>query len=438
MTRDDGGGGREQGSAAAVPLFRPEVLRERQAEWLGTILLKPRAMHWWFAAAAALTVAAILALLLIASYTKKARVSGWLVPQQGMLRVFAPRPAVVTALRVREGAQVAQGQALAEVSAEEQSTSLGDTQAGAVRALEAQRATLDVESRRSEELFGQQRAALGERLAALGSELDSMKQEIGVQKKRLALAQQWQQRMRDLKKRGYISEQQVRVAAETSLDHAAKLRTLERGALALGRERLLVQGDLEQLPLKKATQAALIARTLAVTSRELGEAEARRSLVIPAPQAGTVTAVHANPGAAVGPAAPLLSIVPRGAVLEAHLYAPSRAVGFVRAGQPVLLRYRAYPYQKFGHSRGVIASVSRSAIEPAELPAMFAGGAAGSPAEALYRITVALERQHVTAYGKAAPLQPGMQLDADVLLERRRLFEWVLDPVFTLTGSWDR
>jgi membrane fusion protein len=44
----------------------------------------------------------------------------------------------------------------------------------------------------------------------------------------------------------------------------------------------------------------------------------------------------------------------------------------------------------------------------------------------------------VTAYGKAAPLQPGMQLDADVLLERRRLIEWVLDPVFTLTGSWDR
>jgi membrane fusion protein len=204
-----------------------------------------------------------------------------------------------------------------------------------------------------------------------------MRQQVGVQKKRLALAQQWQQRLGELKVRGYISEQQVRVAAETALDHAAKLRELERGVLALGRERLVVQGDLEQLPLKQATQDALIARTLAVTSGELGEAEARRSLVIPAPQAGTVTAVHAHAGAAVGPAAPLLSIVPRGAVLEAHLYAPSRAVGFVRAGQQVLLRYRAYPYQKFGHSRGIIASVSRSAIEPAELPAMF-GGAAGA------------------------------------------------------------
>jgi membrane fusion protein len=31
-----------------------------------------------------------------------------------------------------------------------------------------------------------------------------------------------------------------------------------------------------------------------------------------------------------------------------------------------------------------------------------------------------------------------MQLDADILLDRRRLIEWVLDPLFTLTGSWRR
>jgi membrane fusion protein len=35
-------------------------------------------------------------------------------------------------------------------------------------------------------------------------------------------------------------------------------------------------------------------------------------------------------------------------------------------------------------------------------------------------------------------LQPGMQLEADVLIERRRLIEWVLEPLFTLTGGWNR
>ncbi len=274
------------------------------------------------------------------------------------------------------------------------------------------------------------------RFDTLGREADSLRQEIDVQLKRLALAQQWQQRLGGLQGSGYISEQHLRVAAESALDQAARLRTLQRGVLSLERERAMVKGELEQLPSKMATQEALIARTLAVNSREMGEVEARRSLVVPAPRSGTVTAVHAHTGTAVGPAAPLLSIVPHGAVLEAHLYAPSRAVGFVHPGQTVLLRYRAYPYQKFGHARGVIASVSRTAIEPSELPSMFAGTAPGSASEALYRVTVALDRQHVMAYGKAAPLQPGMQLDADVLLERRRLVEWVLDPVFTLTGRW--
>ena len=437
---NDGGGelarNGDAGRGHGVPLFRPEVLRHQQSEWMGSILVKPRAMNWWFAGLALLTVFAILLLLFAASYTRKAHVSGWLVPQQGMVRVFAPRAAVVSALLVREGAQVKQGQALAQLSAEEHSLALGDTQAGTVRALEAQRATLEVERLRAQEMVAQQRAALMTRYDTLGREADSLRQEIGVQQKRLALAQQWQQRMGGLKGSGYISEQQVRVAAESALDQAAKLRTLQRGVLSLERERAMVKGELDQLPSKMATQEAVIARTLAVNSRELGEVEARRSLVVPAPQGGTVTAVHAHTGTTVGPAAPLLSIVPRGAVLEAHLYAPSRAVGFVHAGQPVLLRYRAYPYQKFGHARGVIASVSRSAIEPSELPSMFAASAPGTSAEAMYRVTVTLERQHVMAYGKATPLQPGMQLDADVLLERRRLFEWILDPLYTLTGRW--
>jgi membrane fusion protein len=29
-----------------------------------------------------------------------------------------------------------------------------------------------------------------------------------------------------------------------------------------------------------------------------------------------------------------------------------------------------------------------------------------------------------------------MQLEADVIIEKRRLIEWVLDPLFTLTGKW--
>ena len=56
--------------------------------------------------------------------------------------------------------------------------------------------------------------------------------------------------------------------------------------------------------------------------------------------------------------------------------------------------------------------------------------------EPLYRITVALSSQTALAYGEAVALHPGMQVEADILIENRRLIEWMFDPLFTLTGKW--
>ena len=109
-------------------------------------------------------------------------------------------------------------------------------------------------------------------------------------------------------------------------------------------------------------------------------------------------------------------------------------MGFLRPGQRVLLRYEAFPYQKFGHQEGTVAVVSRSALSPAELPASVAGLAhLAGKTDPVYRVTVALSSQSVRAYGSAVDLSPGMQLDADVVLENRRLVEWMLEPLFTVS-----
>jgi membrane fusion protein len=128
----------------------------------------------------------------------------------------------------------------------------------------------------------------------------------------------------------------------------------------------------------------------------------------------------------------MVSIIPGGAVLEAHLYAPSRSIGFIRQSDQVLLRYQAFPYQKFGHTRGTVMSVSRTALAASEIPG---AGSSTASSEPLYLITVALEKQSITAYGQAQPLQAGMLVDADILQEKRKLYEWVLEPLYSLTGK---
>jgi membrane fusion protein len=122
-----------------------------------------------------------------------------------------------------------------------------------------------------------------------------------------------------------------------------------------------------------------------------------------------------------------MSLLPKGSRLQAQLLVPSAAVGFIEPGDSVLLRYQAYPYQKFGHHRGKVIRVSRSAIAPA--------GGDGQSAEPYYRVLVALDEQSITAYGKQEPLRPGMRLDADILGERRKLYEWVLEPLYSLRGK---
>ncbi|MGH8798267.1 MAG: HlyD family efflux transporter periplasmic adaptor subunit, partial [Caldimonas sp.] len=150
------------------------------------------------------------------------------------------------------------------------------------------------------------------------------------------------------------------------------------------------------------------------------------------PQDGVLTGVLAEPGQSVTSAAALASIVPADTKLLAQLFAPSSAIGFVRPDQPVLLRYQAFPYQKFGHQIGHVTLVSRSPLPSTELAGLpFLSGASREP---LYRITVALDRQSVPAYGQAQPLAPGMQLEADVMLDRRRLIEWIFEPVLGIAG----
>jgi membrane fusion protein len=421
------------------PLFRPEVVTERQTQWLGTVLLAPRLSYSFFTVFAVLTAGAILGLLCFADYPRTARINGWLVPQQGLVRVFAPQTGIVTQLYVHEGSEVRKGETLMMLSAELQSTARGATQTAIVRQLTARNSSLAQERRQQERLLAQQMRVLSSRLVTLQMEQEQLEREITFQGKRLQLAEKSEQLYRKLREHGLASELQVQQAEEGRIEQAARLSSLERSRIVTQRDRLTLEGELKDLPFKAQAQMANIERNSAEVEQQLAEVEARREIVVAAPQTGTVTAIQAESGGYANTTVPLLSIVPAGTQLEAHLFSPSRAIGFVRAGQHVLLRYEAYPYQKFGHYEGVVASVSRSALSPGELPPQLTGLTSLYGAnEPIYRIMVTLESQMITAYGQSLPLQPGMQLEADVVIERRRLIEWILDPLFTLTGKWNR
>jgi HlyD family secretion protein len=110
------------------------------------------------------------------------------------------------------------------------------------------------------------------------------------------------------------------------------------------------------------------------------------------------------------------------ALLQARLYVPPATVGLLRPGQPVLLRYEAFGQrQATARPSGRVVQVARTPADSAECQGCIAGG----PVVPMYRITVALEAQDVVVDGQAQALAAGMRVDADILLDRRRLVDWL-------------
>jgi membrane fusion protein len=419
------------------PLFRTEVGDAQRAAWLGRIqLIRPLSLSL-LTACAALAVASVLAYLWLGYYTSKARVPGVLVPDLGVIRLMSPESATVVELMAREGQTVKRGDVLFVLSVD-RATGRGDAQAAVQRSLGEKERSLQDAVRQQQELLATQRTALARQLADRRDELVQLEAQAALQRQRLVLAEQALARLESLRADNFISSAQVQAKSEEVLAVQAELASLARQRATQQREIGTLEAQDRELPLRARASTGELERDLATVAQAAAEAEARHRVLLRAPSDGVLGTVLAEPGQAVSPAAALATLVPAGAQLQAHLYAPSSALGFVRPDQSVLLRYQAYPYQKFGHQTGQVLQVSRTPLQAAELAGVPLAGASNTAStvngEPLYRITVALERQAVSAYGEDQPLVSGMQLEADVQLDRRRLIEWLFEPLLGLSG----
>jgi membrane fusion protein len=414
----------------STPLFRPEAVEASRQQWLGEVrLVRPVSLSV-LVVLLVLFALAIASWLVLGEYTRKAHVRGLLVPDRGWIRLVSPQVATVAERRVVQGQSVRAGDVLFVLSLEHQ-TRDGGAQQRVHRSLKARQDSLLESLDAQQRLSREQDAALAMRLNTLKRETAQLDSETELQRQRLVLAEQSLARLESLRADGFATTAQIQGKKEEVLGLRVQVASLERQRSTLARDMAELEGQRRELPLQVRARAGELQREAQALAKEAADNDAKHEFVIRAPQDGTVAAVLAEPGQSVAPDAALASLVPADARLQAHLYAPSSALGFIRPEQVVRLRVAAFPHQKFGHQAGQVQQVSSTPLQSGELAAL---PLAFKPDEPLYRVTVALEQQHVVAYGREQPLAAGMQLDADVLLERRRLVEWLFAPVLGIAG----
>jgi membrane fusion protein len=83
-----------------------------------------------------------------------------------------------------------------------------------------------------------------------------------------------------------------------------------------------------------------------------------------------------------------------------------------------------------------VDSVSHAALSDDELRQWQVGKTSAAPAGSYYCVTVRPDRQAVTTSAGAAPIPANMQVEADVLLDSRPLYQWILEPLYTIGRAW--
>ena len=175
-------------------LFRPEALQGRQQAWLGSIqLLQPLSLKL-LSAAAITAILLICTFLSLAEYTRKARVSGYLVPDRGVLRISATHAATVLQREVSEGQVVKQGDVLFVLALD----SANQAEAGIAQNLILRQQSLQATSEQQRQLVRTQQLALEQRRAGLLRELGQMQAETALHEERLVLAREALARLQSL------------------------------------------------------------------------------------------------------------------------------------------------------------------------------------------------------------------------------------------------
>jgi membrane fusion protein len=332
---------------------------------------------------------------------------------------------------VQEGDPVKKGDLLYTVDLDT-ATKEGGAQQRIIESQTSERDMLAHEIERKAGMSEETERELRQKIETLKAEINQIGDQIIVQQAFVKKVSGDYNQFAALAERRVVSVNELSARQQAWAQAVARLQDLDTSKLRLQAELRDAQYQLATTAHTRSDEVDALKSKILEINEKLANSEAHRLIEIRAPEDGVVTAVLAHPGQSVGAGSPMLKIVPQHAPMQAELLAPSSAVGFIQKGKRVLLRYSAYPYQKFGEYWGTVVNVSRAAMNAEEVKDLLAGEASSKQTGPFYRIIVEPDSQSLSIYGEERTLPAGMQVHAYALLERRRLYEWILAPLHDL------
>lgn len=141
-------------------------------------------------------------------------------------------------------------------------------------------------------------------------------------------------------------------------------------------------------------------------------------LTITSPVDGRVLSLTTKTvGGVVGTSQQIAEIVPGEAQLVVDAVVQNRDIGFIRVGQPVVVKVDTYSFQRYGYLNGTVKDISPDAVRDEKQGLV-------------YKAKIAI-KDDATSKNRRIMMTPGMSVTAEVTTGKRRIIEFFLDPLMT-------
>jgi membrane fusion protein len=405
-------------------MFRKEAIEAKGQKLHGDVFLVQPLSFLILGFLILLIISFAVTLLFAGSYARSEGVIGHLVPSNGLVKIQTAQSGTLESIHVRERDIVKAGQKLAAISVSTNALDGASFADKAIASLIKQEVEITTQIALETNQLEAETARLIAEQKALALRVDSLQVQLGLQQQLGASIENNYRGVQKLLMQGYISKEESKRRQQEWIKQKTqeKLREQELNEVKLKQKQLEIR--LLQLPNESKQRVARLMVQQAELEGRKTELSGRSAYAITSSVNGKVLSISMDSvGRSVQAGQALLTIMPEGSVLEAELFVPSRAVGFVAKGQEVRLLYDAFPYQYFGSHKATITNITETILSQGELLTPF------KLTEPVYRVTADIEKKTIEARDMVLSLQSGMTLKANIVLERRSFIDWLLDPL---------
>lgn len=404
-------------------LFRKEVVEKQGKKLTGDVMLVSPVSHLAVTILLTLLVLGIVIFSIAGEYSRKERVFGYLTPDRGLIRLVPRHAGVIEKIHVDAGDTVKKGDQLLSIKID---TMAGDGLSTAETLLEQLAEEKEELLNRLElipEEYSLSMGRMSEQIVSVRSEAKRLDARIEFQKRLIVNENLVFNKLQNLLLDQAASQLEISSQENRLLQASQTLEGFKNEKQLLVDRAKDLEAQYEMLPISEQKEVSEIRGQLRNVEQRITQTQSQEIYVITAPVAGRLASLTAREGQVTNLQRAVATLLPTGGKLQAELLVPSRAAGFVKEGQTIRLLYDAFPYQKFGFFSGEVSAVSRTVINTNELPIITESN------ESVFIVTVQLTQQEVVVNNENYQLQSGMTLGADIILEERKIWEWIFEPV---------